>query len=133
MTDVLCGHTDMMASCKRLSYAVGTKLQAVEVALKVHEILYGISGLLCGCPKSLQQRVHRVCCPPPVLYVVFTDHGHPDKFIDVMAFHYPCLLVPVAMCTSGCQKENSAWASNNNWMVINAGPLINAGYYKPMK
>ena len=73
VTDILCGHTDMMASCKHLSYTVGTKLavdQAVEVALKAHEILYEVSGLLCGCPKSLRQRVHCVCCPPPVLYVV---------------------------------------------------------------
>ena len=37
------GHTDAMATRKRLSYTVGTKLQAVEVALKgttTQDILY---------------------------------------------------------------------------------------------
>ena len=55
MADISRGHTDTMMSRKRLSYTVGA--------------LYRLSGQLYGCPKSLQQRIDRVCCPPPVLYV----------------------------------------------------------------
>ena len=92
------GHMDAMVTRKRLSYTVGTKLHAVEVALKrttKQNILYGVSGLLC-CNNMFG--LHHVHCSPPVLCV-----ASPSPIMgiqtDVTAFHYTCLLIPA--CQTG--------------------------------
>ena len=43
----------------------------ISSSLTLLEQFYGVSGQQYSCPKSLQQHVQCVCCPPPVLYVVF--------------------------------------------------------------
>ena len=75
----------LVSACLQL-YTVGTKLQTMEVAFKritTHEILYGVCAAVQNHCNSVSFIVLLQFC----MYF-FTDHGHPDRFIDVMAFHY---------------------------------------------
>ena len=127
------GLTYAMATRKRLSYTVGTKLQAMEVALKrttTQEILYGVSGLLCGCPKSLQQCVHRVCCPSPVLYV----ESRQLYWCDGLSLHLPSCTGTSCVRVGVKEKIVHGLLDGYKFRASNKSrPVKNAGYYKPLK
>ena len=86
------GHARAMASRKHLSYAVTTKLQAVELAERLFQ--GGSCKILQG---GLEEN-------PRVL----PNHGRPDRFVDVMAFTTLAFSYDMCVLTSydGHEKEN---------------------------
>ena len=112
------------------TFHVATQIQwyLVNACLTLLEQLYGVSGQMYGCPKSLQQHVHCVCCPPPVLYLV---HHWSRVFRQIYRCGGHSLHLPShtgTQCVHG-MLVNSVWESNNR-MVYRAS---NKHRYMPLK
>ena len=114
------------------TFHVATQIQwhLISSSFTLLEQLYGVSGQMYGCPKSLQQRVHCVCCPPPVSYVVlhWSQAFRQIYRCDRLSLHLP--LHAGMPCVHG-MLINSAWVSDN-WMVIKHW-ASNKHRYKPLK